>query len=35
MTAVVSSGVGGWKFTFRTAGHSEYVRITIHGANKN
>ena len=35
MTAVVSSGVGGWKFTFRTAGHSEYVRITIRGANKN
>ena len=35
MTALVSSGAGGWKFTFRTAGHSEYVRITIHGANKN
>lgn len=35
MTALVSSGAGGWKFRFRTAGHSEYVRITIHGANKN
>lgn len=35
MTAIVSSGAGGWKFTFRTAGHSEYVRITIRGANKN
>lgn len=35
MTAIVSSGVGGWKFTFRTAGHSEYVMITIRGANKN
>lgn len=35
MTAIVSSGVGGWKFTFRTAGHSEYVMITIYGASKN
>ncbi len=35
MTAIVSSGIGGLQFTFRTAGHSEYVIITIHGSNKN
>lgn len=35
MTAIVSSGAGGWKFTFRTAGHSEYVRISLHGTAEN
>lgn len=30
MTAINSSGAGGWGFSVRTENHSEYVRVNIH-----